>query len=97
MIRPARAAALVLAALAPAAPAQDLTRGKLLYENHCSTCHTGAVHGRPERIALSLDQLRAVVTKWQAVQKLGWSPTEVEDVTRYLDATYYRMSPAARP
>jgi mono/diheme cytochrome c family protein len=71
-----------------AAPA-DLDRGRLLYENHCRTCHESGVHIREVQAARSFPALRAQVVHWQDVLKLEWSPEDVGDVAGYLNATWY--------
>jgi mono/diheme cytochrome c family protein len=76
---------------AGSAAAQDNGRGKLLYDNHCGSCHNSAIHGRKDRWPQSLDQLRAIVDQWQTAQKLGWNREEIDDVTAYLNATRYRF------
>ena len=73
------------------AHAQNVERGRLLYENHCQVCHTAEVHGRKNRIALSRDDLRDIVDRWQKHQKLGWSAEDIRDVVQYLATTRYRF------
>ncbi len=69
--------------------AQDLERGRALYENHCQKCHTVKVHTRKNRAALSVDELREIVNLWQNNQGLSWRDDEIEDVVRYLAQTRY--------
>ena len=73
------------------AHAQNVERGRLLYENHCQVCHTAEVHGRKNRIVLSRDDLRDIVDRWQKNQKLGWSAEDIRDVVQYLATTRYRF------
>jgi len=84
-------AALAGALAAPPVFAQNLERGRLLYENHCGACHRNVVHGRAQREPQSLEQLREVVRRWESAQKLGWSAEDIEDVARYLNATHYKF------
>jgi mono/diheme cytochrome c family protein len=67
----------------------DNGRGKLLYENHCLDCHESTVHVRDNHKAKSIDELRAEVIRWAGNQKLKWGPTEINDVTGYLDESFY--------
>jgi len=69
--------------------AQNVERGRMLYENHCQVCHTIDVHGRTGRIAIGIAELRAIVQRWQANQKLDWSADEIEDVVQFLSTTRY--------
>jgi len=89
-------AALVLAGalLAPAfAAAAQFDRGEALYENHCRSCHEDWAHEREERRVIgSLDALRARVAAWSIHSGLDWSAEEVEDVTGYLNRSFYHLS-----
>jgi mono/diheme cytochrome c family protein len=71
------------------AHAQDVERGRQLYENHCQVCHTAQVHGRKNRTAFSVADLRDIVDRWQRNQKLGWNREDIEDVVHYLGTTRY--------
>ncbi len=71
------------------ANAQNIERGRELYENHCRTCHTEQVHGRRNRSALSVGDLREIVDQWQANQGLSWSREEIDDVVLYLANSRY--------
>jgi len=73
------------------AHAQNVERGRQLYENHCQTCHTPQVHGRKNRMAFSIGDLREIVDRWQRNQKLNWSREEIEDVVQYLGTTRYHF------
>lgn len=77
----------------PAANAQvpDAGRGRALYENHCTVCHTAQVHARVNRLAMSRSEVRDIVEKWQAQQKLTWGTQEVEDVVEFLNRTRYQF------
>jgi hypothetical protein len=88
-------AALWLAAgLAPASWAQS--RGELLYNTHCVACHRTQIHWRDKRQVVDWPSLRAQVRLWQATELLAWDETDIEQVVRYLNDTYYRYpSPAA--
>ena len=81
--------------LAPAAQAQS--RGELLYSTHCITCHTTQMHWRDKRVATDWSSLNRQVRRWQDASGLGWSESDIEDVTRYLNETSYRYPPMAAP
>lgn len=77
---------------APAyAQVPDPSRGRALYENHCTVCHTSQVHTRVNRIARSRTEVREIVDKWQMQQKLAWSAQEVDDVVEFLNRTRYQF------
>jgi mono/diheme cytochrome c family protein len=80
--------------VAPAVHAQSSTRGELLYSTHCITCHTAQMHWREQRRAVDWASLRAQVTRWQDAAGLRWSEDDVLEVTRYLNDTIYKFTPA---
>ena len=67
------------------------SRGQMLYENHCTSCHESLVHIRAGQQARSLPQLRARVQGWAGHLHLQWSREEVEDVVTYLNEQYYQF------
>lgn len=67
------------------------SRGRLLYENHCTRCHETSVHARiPGRIT-TLDELNQWVEKWATLQNLGWQQDDIHDVAEYLNHEYYHL------
>jgi len=84
-----------LAAYAPPAAAQvpDAARGRALYENHCVVCHTEKVHSRPNRIAITREEVREIVQHWGRQGNLTWSEQDTADVVEYLGRTRYRFAP----
>lgn len=99
-IRSAAVAACIVAGMAIAAAparAQSLTRGKALYEQHCMSCHAQSVHGRAKRRARDFNEVRDWAERWNKSLELNWGAAEIEDVTVYLNAMYYRYAiPAAQ-
>jgi len=93
-IAAAAAWAMIAAGLAMAggASAADMERGRALYENHCQSCHTKKVHGRPDRWPGTVADLRQAVTQWKRNENLPWTAEEIEDVVAYLNDTQYRFS-----
>ena len=83
-------ASLLLAACALGAQAQDLQRGRLLYETHCATCHTEKLHGREKTIVKSMSDLRDQVVRWAPQTKRTFTLDELEDVVNYLNQSHYR-------
>lgn len=88
----AAAGVVVLLSAASTAEAADKERGRALYENHCVTCHTPKVHSRPNRIALSVDELRQIVVNWAKEENLRWADDDINDVVWYLNTTRYRYT-----
>ena len=68
-----------------------LSRGQLLYENHCLKCHESQVHIRANRKSKSIDDVQSWVSKWQAEEKLDWGKSEITDVTSYLVDRFYQF------
>ena len=61
-----------------------LQRRELLYENHCTGCHTSRAHLRDRRRATSVPAVKAWVRRWSSELKLGWTTGEIAEVTRHL-------------
>jgi mono/diheme cytochrome c family protein len=74
--------------LVPAVWAQG--RGELLYNTHCVACHSTQMHWRDKRQVVDWPSLRAQVRLWQATGLLAWDETDIDQVARYLNDTYYR-------
>lgn len=66
-----------------------MSRGELLYRNHCIECHTQQIHWREARIAKDTIGIKHQVTRWQDAIGVRWSEEEINDVSRYLNRTYY--------
>ena len=79
-------------ALTGAAEAADPARGELLYENHCSECHTTGVHFREKRKAESMEDLRGWVVRWENELELGWTGAEIDDVSEHLNRRFYQFT-----
>lgn len=86
-----------LAALAPAAGAQDLAHGRALYETHCVRCHAERLHERDSSRVRTLDDLREFVTRWSRETRANFTPQDIEDVVQHLNATHYRLKLVPRP
>lgn len=69
------------------------TRGELLYNNHCISCHTRQLHWRNNKQATNWDSLKFQVRRWQGIAGLQWSEADITEVSRYLNETIYRYSP----
>ena len=48
----------------------DPVRGRLLYEDHCTTCHESVVHVRSDRKVHHPGELYYQIIRWARVQRL---------------------------
>ena len=83
---------LCLLLIVPLAQAGERERGRLLYENHCTSCHSSTVHIRTTHKARTLEEIDAQVRRWSGELGLTWSDAEVLAVRRYLSVRYYGYS-----
>lgn len=67
------------------------TRGQMLYENHCFTCHECQMHIRANTKVKKLSQLRYFVLIHSRELKLQWGDDERDAVTKYLNERYYKL------
>ena len=52
-------------------------------------CHQAEIYTRENRKIKTLEQLKKQVQQCELVNELAWFEEEVDDVTFYLNATYY--------
>ena len=71
--------------------AAEPSRGRLLYESHCSGCHDKSVHGRESRVAKSFADIRAQVFRWNTFVGTSWSNQDIDQVAQYLNSRYYQF------
>jgi len=67
------------------------SRGQLLYENHCTTCHASQVHIRSNRKSRSIGDVRRWVIHWDRELKLNWNNVDVNDVSNFLAKRFYKF------
>jgi hypothetical protein len=67
------------------------TRGQMLYENHCMSCHESVAFIRDKHRIQSLKALRGKVSHWANYLHLGWGKDEVEEVVNHLNSQYYKF------
>lgn len=96
--------ALSLAQAPPAQTSPAESRGQLLYDTHCITCHTTQMHWRNDRKAYDWDSLKMQVRRWQGNAGLQWDDGDIAAVARHLNQTIYhypqtddRVSMVSRP
>ena len=85
-------AALAILLLARGAFGADAVRGAALYESRCGECHATSVHGRAKRVAKDFNDVRGWVNRWNDNLGLHWGDEEIDDVSVYLNNTYYRYA-----
>ena len=66
------------------------TRGQMLYENHCTSCHESMVYIRTNRKATNYKELGHWVNQRAAWLNLGWTNVEKQEVLQYLNERYYK-------
>ena len=72
--------------------------GALLYQTYCVECHTTQIHWRERKLAHDWATLRHQVLRWGHNIRLQWDDEEVDEVTRYLNATIYHYpEPPSKP
>jgi mono/diheme cytochrome c family protein len=87
-----RASLLLALALPLGAAAQDVERGRLLYQTHCGACHSERTHDERLRPAVKdLAELRDMVARWVPHSKRQYTLDEIEDIVQYLNETHYRF------
>lgn len=81
---------LLILSAARGVSAADADRGRELYESRCGECHSESVHGRAKREATDFKDVRRWVSRWRDNLGLRWGDDEIDDVSVYLNDTYYR-------
>ncbi len=71
--------------------AADLKAGQALHDGKCVSCHASEVYTRSDRRVTSVESLRQQVQRCDANLELGWFEEEIENVSQYLNATYYKF------
>jgi len=90
-VRAASMVFLLMGCLPVATAGAEESRGRILYENHCASCHDMRVHEREQRLPENLGELQREVERWQQNQGLHWGREEIADVVDYLNASQYRF------
>ena len=76
----------------PQAGAEEaFDRGQALYEHHCMSCHESWAHTREGRHVRTYSELRLRTEAWSVHSRLGWSAEDINDVTDYLNRTFYQL------
>lgn len=87
---------LLLVVNSSTALAVNYERGRLLYENQCQACHTRMLHTPETRKIKDLTELQYRVSAWGIHAGEDWGPEEVNDVTLYLNRSFYHFGEYTR-
>ena len=68
--------------------ADDVSTGRALVAQKCTSCHGDAVYGRT---ITSLAALKARVPRCAKAAHADWTPAEIASVVAYLNATFYHF------
>jgi|ERR1043166_452779 mono/diheme cytochrome c family protein len=83
---------LAMIAFRPAgAEGPDAARGRVLYNQHCSACHTPGIHGRTTGLPITRAELRMLVDTFRRQAGLGWTREEIDDMVEHLNTMVYRF------
>jgi hypothetical protein len=74
-----------------ATPAGDSANGKKLLDAHCASCHNDSVYKRPDHKVKSLEGLEKQVTGCGHAAGVSLEKTQVSDLVKYLNDTYYKF------
>ncbi len=73
------------------ASAADAERGKALYEENCTVCHSSEKFTRTDHHVRSLNKLRTQVWNCQDGAGYDWTQVQIDDVVAYLNAEFYHF------
>ncbi len=68
----------------------EVTRGQMLYENHCTSCHESMVYIRSKRKAKNYKEVANWVSQRADWLNLDWTIVEKQEVKQYLNERYYK-------
>ena len=78
--------------LATTSFAEDVEFGKDLHDNNCTACHNKPeFYTHKDRKRKTYESLEHQVRNCDNTLDLAWFDEEIEDVTYYLNVTYYRF------
>ncbi len=63
--------------------------GKMLYENHCRSCHESMVHIRGAHKAKTYQDIQYWVGRWALELDVKWSADQIDAVVQHLNDTFY--------
>jgi mono/diheme cytochrome c family protein len=69
--------------------AEDINVGRELHQENCLRCHKSEIYERPDRSVKTLKHLRSQVLFCAVNNDVEWFDEEIDDVTAYLNTSYY--------
>ena len=84
-------AMIFLTASAQAALPGDSAEGKRLHDAYCTGCHDTALYARKDHVVRSLDELKEQLEGCSHMAKKEFSPTETQNIIKYLNDRFYRF------
>ncbi len=69
----------------------DLENGKALHDENCVRCHTDKLYTSDKAKITSYEKLHARVRQCELMAELTWFDDEIDDVTAYINANFYRF------
>jgi len=82
---------LCLVAGVTTAQAADIKHGKQLQQKNCMSCHDDGMYTREDRFIKKTSSLRTQVQRCESTLGLKWFDEDVDDVTAYLNKTFYHF------
>jgi hypothetical protein len=71
--------------------AADIGNGKKLQQKNCMSCHDDGMYSREDRFIKKMSSLRTQVQRCESTLGLTWFDEEVNDVTAYLNESFYHF------
>ena len=71
--------------------AADIGNGKKLQQKNCMSCHDDGMYTREDRFIKEVSSLRTQVQRCESTLGLTWFDEEVNDVTAYLNESFYHF------
>jgi len=82
---------LCLVATSSSLLAADAKNGKKLQKKNCMSCHDDGMYTRDDRFIKKESSLRTQVQRCESTLGLKWFDEEVDDVTAYLNKSFYHF------
>tara|TARA_R110000782_G_scaffold191602_4_gene281427 strand:- start:1142 stop:1438 length:297 start_codon:yes stop_codon:yes gene_type:complete len=71
----------------------DIDNGKELHNESCVRCHDDSMYTREDKKTKSYSLLRERVVQCEIMTELIWFEEEIDDVTAYLNQSFYHFNP----
>lgn len=84
---------ITLLLLSAPAYAFDSVNGKALHNENCVRCHDDSMYTREDRKTKRYSLLRERVVQCEVMTELIWFEEEIDDVTAYLNESFYHFNP----